>query len=183
MPEISLTELTVRPDSSLLGRSATDLKLRSRHGINLLALSRRGKRSIRRMRSEPIKAGDVMLMQGSPDAVLGFASEYGCVPLAERSIQIPDKRQAVAVTAHHGRRRRRCRVRPGCPPPFPSPPACFVTMALRVVPLRTIYEAIDWPVIVLLGALIPVAGAMETTGAADLIAQVPARHPWRRETR
>ncbi len=168
--EISLTELTVRPDSSLLGRSATDLKLRSRHGINLLALSRRGKRSIRRMRSEPIKAGDVMLMQGSQDAVLGFASEYGCVPLAERSIQIPDKRQAIAVTvimaaavggAAFGL----------LPAAISFAAGVLVTMALRIVPLRTIYEAIDWPVIVLLGALIPVAGAMETTGAADLIAR------------
>ncbi len=166
--EISLTELTVRPDSSLLGRSATDIKLRSRHGINLLALSRRGKRSIRRMRSEPIRAGDVMLMQGSQDAVLGFASEYGCVPLAERSIQIPDKRQAIAVTvimaaavggAAFGL----------LPAAVSFAAGVLVTMALRIVPLRTIYEAIDWPVIVLLGALIPVAGAMETTGAADLI--------------
>jgi di/tricarboxylate transporter len=44
-------------------------------------------------------------------------------------------------------------------------------MALRTVPPRSVYEAIDWPVIVLLGALIPVAGAMESTGTADLIAQ------------
>jgi di/tricarboxylate transporter len=45
-------------------------------------------------------------------------------------------------------------------------------MATRTVPPRAAYEAVDWPVIVLLGALIPVAGAMETTGAADVIARV-----------
>ena len=44
-------------------------------------------------------------------------------------------------------------------------------MALRTVPLRAVYESIDWPVIVLLGALIPVAGAMESTGSANLIAR------------
>jgi di/tricarboxylate transporter len=44
-------------------------------------------------------------------------------------------------------------------------------MALRTLPLRSIYEAIDWPVIVLLGALIPVATAMEVTGTAALIAR------------
>src|SRR5690606_11034196 len=47
----------------------------------------------------------------------------------------------------------------------------LASMALRTVPPRAVYEAIDWPVIVLLGALIPVAGAMETTGSADLIAR------------
>lgn len=45
-------------------------------------------------------------------------------------------------------------------------------MALRTVPPRAVYEAIDWPVIVLLGALIPVAGAMQSTGTADLIARI-----------
>lgn len=168
--EISLTELTVRPDSSLVGRSATDIQLRTRHGINLLALSRRGTRSIRRMRSEPIKAGDVMLMQGSQDAVLGFASEYGCVPLAARSIQIPDKRQAVAVSVIMAAAVAVAAL--GLLPAAISFAAgVLVTMALRVVPLRTVYHAIDWPVIVLLGSLIPVAQAMETTGVADLIAR------------
>jgi di/tricarboxylate transporter len=45
-------------------------------------------------------------------------------------------------------------------------------MALRIVTLRGVYEAVDWPVIVLLGALFPVAGAMASTGAADLLARL-----------
>jgi di/tricarboxylate transporter len=52
----------------------------------------------------------------------------------------------------------------------------LVAMALRVVSPRGVYNAVDWPVIVLLGALIPVAGAMETTGAADLIARLLLEH-------
>ncbi len=47
----------------------------------------------------------------------------------------------------------------------------LASMALRTVPPRNVYTAIDWPVIVLLAALIPVAGAMATTGTADLIAR------------
>jgi di/tricarboxylate transporter len=47
----------------------------------------------------------------------------------------------------------------------------LASMVLRTVPLRKIYTTIDWPVIVLLAALIPVAGAMQTTGAADLLAR------------
>ena len=48
--------------------------------------------------------------------------------------------------------------------------APLASMALRTVPPQAVYESIDWPVIVLLGALIPVAGAMESTGTADLVA-------------
>lgn len=43
-------------------------------------------------------------------------------------------------------------------------------MAFKVMPARTIYQSVDWSVVVLLGALIPVAGAMASTGAADGIA-------------
>lgn len=167
--EISLMELTVRPATGLVGRSATDIRLRTRYNINLLALSRRGIRSIRRLRSEPIQAGDVLLMQGSPDAILGFATEYGCVPLAARSIRIPDKRQAILsavvmglaiVGAAFGL----------LPAAISFTAGVLAGMALRVISLRSLYDAVDWPVIVLLAALIPVAGAMETSGAADLIA-------------
>ncbi|MCU0777925.1 MAG: SLC13 family permease [Akkermansiaceae bacterium] len=169
--DTSLIELTVRPGSDLVGRSATDLQLRTRFHINLLALSRRGKRSIRRLRSEPIQAGDVLLMQGTPDAIQGFSAEFGCIPLAERSIRIPDKRRAYTATL--------IMVAAIAGAAFGLLPAAIsfaagvlAMMVLRVVPLRTVYEAVDWPVVVLLGALIPVAGAMESTGTADLIARV-----------
>jgi len=168
--EISLMELTVRPNTGLVGRSATDIQLRTRYNINLLALSRRGKRSIQRLRSEPIQAGDVLLMQGTPEAILGFASEYGCIPLAERSIRIPDKRQAILSAVVMGLAIAGAAF--GLLPAAISFAAGVLAgMAMRVISLRSIYEAVDWPVIVLLGALIPVAGAMETSGAADLIAQ------------
>jgi di/tricarboxylate transporter len=52
----------------------------------------------------------------------------------------------------------------------------LVFMVMRVVPLRAVYESIDWPVIVLLAALIPVAGAMSSSGAADLLARLLMEH-------
>jgi di/tricarboxylate transporter len=168
--EIALIELTVRPETALVGRSATDILLRTRYGINLLAMSRKGKRSVRRLRSVKIRAGDVLLMQGATEAIYGFASEYGCVPLAERAIRIPDKRAAIAATVIMAAAVGGAAV--GLLPAAISFAAgVLALMAFKIMPLRNIFESIDWPVIVLLGALIPVAGAMETTGAADLVAQ------------
>lgn len=167
--EIVLVELAVLPGASIVGRSPSELLLRSRHGLNLLALSRQGRRSQARLRSVRFASGDLLLVQGSPEAISGFAAEAGCVPLAERELRIPDRRQALtaagillAAVAAAG---------------FGLLPAAvafaagaLASLALRTVPARAVYQAIDWPVIVLLGALIPVAGAMESTGAADLIA-------------
>ncbi|HSX86533.1 MAG TPA: SLC13 family permease [Pseudomonas sp.] len=166
-----LQELLALPESHLVGRSVSDARVRSRYAINLLAISRQGHRSLKRLRSTAIQPGDVLLLQGAADDIAEFASEFACVPLADRAITIPDPRQAsiafgvmllAVLAAAFG---------------LLSAAVAFslgvlVYMLMRVVPLRSVYEAIDWPVIVLLGALIPVAGAMSSTGAADLLARL-----------
>lgn len=169
--EIVLRELAVLPDSPLTGRSASNIQLRTRYNLNLLAISRRGKLSIRRLRTARFEAGDLLLMQGSPEAVFEFASDSGCVPLAQRNLHIPDKQKAwkagiimalaVGIAALGI-----------LPAAISFAMGVLASMALRTVPLRSVYESIDWPVIVLLSTLIPVAGAMESTGTADLIARL-----------
>ena len=41
---------------------------------------------------------------------------------------------------------------------------------LNIVPLRDVYSSIEWPVIVLLGSMIPLGGALQATGGTELIA-------------
>jgi len=86
--EVVMRELVARPGSALIGRSASDIELRSRYSLNLLALSRQGNKSIKRLRSTAIEAGDVLLTQGSPEMIASFAVDYGCVPLAERTLAL-----------------------------------------------------------------------------------------------
>jgi di/tricarboxylate transporter len=143
--------------------------MRTRYGINLLAISRHGRRSMARLRTISCRAGDVLLLQGAEDSIAEFANEMGCVPLAGRSLRIPDRRKIVLSTLIM-----LCAVSGAAfgllPAAISFAAGVLATMALRTLPLRVIYESIDWPVIVLLGALIPVAAAMATTGTADLIA-------------
>jgi di/tricarboxylate transporter len=46
----------------------------------------------------------------------------------------------------------------------------IVYVVLDIVPVREIYDAVDWPIIVLLAALMPLGGALESTGATQLLA-------------
>ncbi|ARU86872.1 SLC13 family permease [Pseudomonas sp. M30-35] len=170
-----LQELLVRPDAQLIGRTASGTRLRSRYSINLLAISRQSHRSIKRLRSTQIQSADVLLMQGSLEDIAEFAADYGCVPLADRAISIPNPGQAglaigvmVVAIALSAFGLLSAAVAFAC--------GVLVFMVMRVVPLRSFYESIDWPVIVLLGALIPVAGAMSSTGAADLLARLLMEH-------
>lgn len=168
--DIVVKELAVLPGSSLVGRSARDLQLRSRFGLNLLAVSREDRKPQVRLRTLSLRSGDVLLLQGPVETLADFASETGCVPLAERELRLPQKRKAILAGA--------IMVAAVALATFGILPAeaaftlgVLVSMVTGTVPPRTVYTAVDWPVIVLLGALMPVAGAMETTGTASLIAE------------
>jgi di/tricarboxylate transporter len=163
--------MVVLPGSSLIGRSAADIRLRTRFGINMLAVSRQGHRSRSRLRTYVIRAGDVLLMQGTPARLTDFGGQFGCVPLAERALRIPNTKEALMALGVMA-----IAVGAAAFGLFPAAIAfaggVLAVMALRLVPPRTVYNAVDWPVVVLLAALYPVAGAMATTGAADLVATV-----------
>jgi di/tricarboxylate transporter len=118
----------------------------------------------------PIVDGDVLLVQGAPAAILEFANRYGCVPLAERTLRIPDRRKALMAAlimaasvggAAFGL----------VPAAIAFAAGVLAAVLVGVIPVRQLYDAIDWSVIVLLAALMPVAGAMATTGAADVLAK------------
>lgn len=168
--EIELQELVVMQSSGLIGRSAAAIQLRTRFGLNLLAISRQGRRSIQRLRSASIQAGDVLLMQGSQPTLSEFASAFACVPLAKRAIMLPVKGRATLAMLVMG-------IAIGAaafgllPAAVAFASGVLAFMVLRIMPPRMVYEAIDWPVIILLGALFPVAEAMASSGAADLLAR------------
>ena len=168
--DIVLRELAVLPGSTIVGRSASDLRLRTRYGINLLAVSREGHPPKARLRLLKLKSGDLLLMQGPSESIAEFINDTGCVPLGQRELRIPDKRMAIISGA----------IMLGSialvtlgllPAAAAFTLGVIASMLARTVPPRQVYTTIDWPVIVLLAALIPVAGAMQVTGAADVLAR------------
>ena len=167
--DIVMRELVVLPGSTIVARSPQDLHLRTRYGINLLAVSREGHPSRARLRTARLKAGDLLLVQGPNDALTGFISDTRCVPLGARDLRIPDRRMALLAGA----------IMLGAvgiatlgllPAAAAFALGVLASMVSGTVPLRQVYTSVDWPVVVLLAALFPVAGAMQSTGAADLLA-------------
>ncbi len=168
--DIVLRELAVLPGASIVGRSAREMHLRVRYGLNLLAVAREGHPPQSGLRTVKLESGDLLLVQGPDDAVGEFVNDTGCVPLGARDLRIPDKRMAMVASA----------IMLGAialvalgalPAAAAFMLGVLVSMVVRTVPLRQVYTSIDWPVIVLLAALIPVAGAMQDTGTAELLAR------------
>jgi di/tricarboxylate transporter len=166
--EIIMMEAIVMGDSPLIGQTAIDINMRSHYNINLLAIARREKQMWQRIGKIEFKAGDVLLLQGRSINLNDAITTMHCLPLAERGLSIGKPRKvlvalgifilAIATV-----------VLGVLPVQIAFMAAAVVLVLSDILPLREIYTSIDWPVIVLLAAMIPVGEAFETSGAASLI--------------
>jgi di/tricarboxylate transporter len=157
------------PDSPLIGRTAATLNMRTRYGINLLAIARRDRKIRKRMDHVRFTNGDVLLLQGRSVQIDDVITSLRCLPLVARDLTIGKPRKVILCPGHLPCRH--CDVIFGLLPVQIAFAAGAIAMVLTgLLPLRDIYQHIDWPVIVLLGAMIPIGVAFETTGGADLLA-------------
>lgn len=170
MEDLRLVEATITPGSVLEGRNTAFLNRRSRGSLSLVALARQGETIRSRLRNQSFQAGDVMLVQGEADIIDDVLVELGLLPLAERDLQIVQPRRAgiglgifviALLAATFGL----------LPVAIAFMAAIGVYILVDILPLRDLYRDIDWPVIVLLAAMIPVGQTLESTGTTTLIAE------------
>lgn len=164
--ELEIIEAVVTANSTAEGSTARRLDLRRLFGINMLALSRRGRAIRERLKDVRFVAGDVLLLQVPRDSISRNLTRLGLLPLARRDIQlarIPRLTTAIAIFAVAIT----ATVALDVSSSIAFAAAATGMVLLRVISIREAHEAIDWPIIILLGAMIPVGTAFETTGAAD----------------
>jgi len=167
--DLVLQEVLVPESSRLAGRSAMSVRLLYRYRVTLVGVSRQGKRFREKVRALEIKPGDVLLLLGSEGRLTDVTWRLGLLPLVDRGHSVMQREKvwlavgifAAAITAAS----------------FglvylPVALGCVVALyiLLGIVPLRDVYTSVEWPVIVLLGSMIPIGGALESTGGTALIA-------------
>jgi len=167
--EVGLVEAVVTAGSVAEGRNARGLRLRTYHGVKLLGVSRQGRPTRGRLRSFTFRAGDVLLLQGDTEQMPGTLADLGLLPLAERDLQIGKRRKlwialAVFIAAII------CAALGIVGAPVALTLAALAMLLFDVISPREAYRNIDWSVIVLMGALMPVGAALEATGTTVLIA-------------
>ena len=167
---LELVEVVVPQDARIAGRSALDVRLLYRHGVTLLGVSRRGRRFRDRVRKLQIESGDILLLLGHAARLPGIVDWLGCLSLADRGIRVIQRRKAwVAVAAFAAA------ILAASLDLLYLPVALAVVVVvyvlLRIVPLSSLYESVEWSVIVLLGCLIPIGTALEASGGTALIAR------------
>jgi di/tricarboxylate transporter len=167
---MGLMEAVVIADSPLIGRTARTLNLRWRYGVNLLGVARMGTRLRGRLRNIRFRVGDVLLLQGPSETLPETLSALGCLPLAGRGLRLGQGRRLLLGLLFFSTAL--ILAAAGLLPIQVAFLGAVATMILaKIISLREAYESIDWSIIVLLGAMIPVGQALEASGGADLIAQ------------
>ncbi len=171
--DISVTEAVIMAGSELIGTTPRKMDLRTRFGVNILAIKRAG-RSIRKsIGNTDLRQSDVIVVQGDVDRLPEVINELGCLPLAQRNLQLGRGRKfylpviimaiAVALTAFQI-----------VPIAISFFGAVMAIAFFKILRLDEVYKAIDGPVIILLAAMIPVSKALETTGGAEILSTLLA---------
>ncbi len=167
--DLTLTEGVVTPGSPLEGRTVAFLRRHTNRTVSLVALARQGETVRRRLRRQLFRAGDILLLEGPTETMGETMTDLGLLPLAQRDLAISRERRVGLAVSIFG-----IAIALGVfgvlPLTVTFVMAIVAYILFGILPVRNLYREIDWPVIVLLGAMIPVGRALETTGATDLIA-------------
>jgi di/tricarboxylate transporter len=166
---LRVTEAIVTEGARIAGRTAQSVGLGWRRRTILVGISRHGRRISRELRRERIRPGDVLLLLTPEDEAAGAIDWLGCLPVGDRSVAVTDTSRnlpavglfAAAIAASAAGL---------ISLPVALAGVVLGYLAFRVLPVSELYQHIHWPVIVLLGALIPLGAAFEATGGAALIA-------------
>jgi di/tricarboxylate transporter len=167
--DLETVETVIAPDSLLIGNTPQDLHLRQNYEVNLLALSRAEERTTTRLKSSRFAPNDILVLQGRQSQLTRALTELGLLPLAERNLSIGRPRWRalpilILLAAMIAIATGMVEVEIGF---FV---AATLIVLLRLITPREAYDAVEWPIIIMLGCLIPVGEALKDTGAAKLMA-------------
>lgn len=172
--DIQTAEAIVMTNSLAIGNSVSDMRIRSQYNVNVLAIARQNKKISIRISQIKLMTGDVLLLQGQAENLHEAIKSLQCLPLASRELNMGKPKRVLGALSI-----------------FAAAIACVIFGVLRVeiafslaavalvltriLPLKEVYVSIDWPVIILLAAMIPIGEAFESSGGAETVTNLILR--------
>ena len=170
--DVKIAELLITPKSTLIRRTLKEANFRQRFGLAVLAIYRHGQSLGRKLGVIRLRAGDLLLVQGSEERLLSLEHGTNLLRLDATEAPSSDRRQkgfralaffAVAVIAG------------GlglAPLPICFLSAAALTVATRCITMQKVYEVIDWRVLIVIGGMTAFGAAMRESGTAEWLAVV-----------
>ncbi len=166
---LSLIEVVVPENSRINKRTSQEIGLAWRQRTVMMGISRRGRRITDRLRRTKVRTGDILLLLAPTEQAEDVVAWLGVLPLADRGLAVTENRKIWPAVGFFA-----------AAVGFASFGLVDLTVALgvvvmayvvtRIVPLGELYDHIEWPVVVLLGSMIPLGAALQTSGGTELIA-------------
>ena len=166
---LTVIEVVATETSRITGKTAESIGLAWRQRTVLMGLSRKGKAVTSQMRKTVIKAGDILLLLAPQESANDVTEWLDCLPLADRGVAVTANSKVwLAIGLFAGA------------VALASFGMLYLPIALglvvvayvlaKIIPLGELYTHINWPVVVLLGSMIPLGAALESSGGTELIA-------------
>lgn len=166
---VEIIEVVVTAESRLAGRTAQAVGLVWRQRTVLLGISRRGRKITSQLRKTELEAGDILLLLIPRDTGADVTEWLGVLPLANRGLAVTENSKVwlaigmfagAVVAASMGL----------IYLPIALGIVVIAYVLAKIVPLSELYTHIEWPIVVLLGSMIPLGAALEKSGGTELIA-------------
>lgn len=165
---VEIIEVVVKDTSRLVDRTAEAVGLAWRQSAVLMGISRGDTRIKNQVRKTPIQPGDILLLLVPRNRGHDVTDWLGCLPLADRGLAVTENSKVwLAIGMFAG-----AVIAASLGLIYLPVALGLVVIAYvltRIVPLSELYTHIEWPVVVLLGSMIPLGAALETSGGTELI--------------
>ena len=166
---LTMAEVVLRPRSDLVGETLAAMDFRDRHGANVLGIWRDGQPRRTRLAAMPLVGGDALLVQGPPVALRQLRESRDFVMLTE-DVETPRSRRAqvavgllllfvVALMLQLA------------PVAIVGVAAAAAMVLTGCITMDDARRAVEWRAILLIAAMLPLAEAMRSTGAAAFLAE------------
>jgi len=169
--DTTFKELLITPGSPLENRTRTYFRRHTSNSLVLMAIARQGKPIHNRLQNVKFRVGDVLLLQGQTDDITDNIASLNLIPLADRDLKIGIFSKVGLSLMIFG-----LAISLSIAGILPTTLAFIIAILMYIfsgiLPIRELYKQIDWPIIILLGAMIPVSNALQTTGTSQLIAEL-----------
>ncbi len=166
---VSVIEVVVPETARIVGKTAQAVGLAWRRRTVLLGISRQGRRITKRVRKTPVRSGDILLLLTPEGEGADVTDWLGALPLADRGLAVTDQTKVWLAMGIFG-----AAVLAASVGLLYLPVALGIVVVAyvltRILPLAELYDHVEWPVVVLLGSMIPLGAALEVSGGTDLIA-------------
>ncbi|CAI0852801.1 Na(+)/dicarboxylate symporter [Serratia proteamaculans] len=169
---VGMAEVSLIPDSTLLGKSLRESAFRSRYDLNVVGIRRNGETLAGKLVDEPLALGDILLVIGDWKAIRQLQAKTHDFIVLNLPAEVDEVAPAITQAPHA----LFClalmvamMLTDEIPNPIAALIACLLMGKFRCIDMESAYKSIHWPSIILIVGMMPFAQALQKTGGVDLI--------------